>query len=149
MSDQIEERMYQLSEKELERVIKAAVVAAIRESKEEDKLPINDVNELDAAPMTFSLLNIILWSLLVPVGAVAFLFAVVSCSMIIQQGFQWLLFMLIVDSLGISVLSFCAARELFKTKKIEVLNTVFSAIMALASLIVAIIGTYFAYQALK
>ncbi len=141
--------MYQLSEKELESIIKAAVVAAIRESKEEDKLPINDVNELDAAPMTFSLLNIILWSLLVPVGAVAFLFAVVSCSMIIQQGFQWLLLMLIVDSLGIAVLSFCAARELFKTKKIEVLNTVFSAIMALASLIVAIIGTYFAYQALK
>ena len=148
MSKPEEEKTLSLSEKDLERIIKAAVVAAIRESKEEDKLPINEVNELEAAPMTFSLLSIILWGLLVPVGIVSALFTVVIFSMMIQQGFQWLLLMMIIDLLGISVLSFCSARELFKTKKIEVLNTVFSAIMALASLIVAIIGTYFAYKAL-
>ncbi|MBR5372282.1 MAG: hypothetical protein IK130_08705 [Oscillospiraceae bacterium] len=66
-----EKKTFNLSENDLERIIKAAVVAAIRESKEEDKLPINEVNELEAAPMTFSLLNIILCGLLVPVGIVS------------------------------------------------------------------------------
>ena len=68
--------------------------------------------------------------------------------MLVENGFSILTIIMGFDFGVIGVLCFFAARELQKTKKIEVLSTIFSAIMALSTLLVAMVSAYFAYKAL-
>lgn len=149
MSKQKETPTITMTEEQLERVIKTAVKNALYEMKNEEKdLPGLKVDELASAATTFNFLKLILAMLFVGLGFTSALIVWVSLSQMIQNGFQWSLGMVLFDFGFITIISVCAIVEIAKTKKLEVLNTIFSAIMALASLIVAIVGAVFAYKAL-
>lgn len=66
-----------------------------------------------------------------------------------QSGFSFGIFLFGAAFLFIGILAFVSMCEINKTKKIEVINTMLNATVSLSSLIVAIIGAYFAYKALK
>lgn len=149
MSKKEEATTITMTEEQLERVITKAVRAAIRASKDEDKLPGNQEDELKDAPVTYSMLILISEVFLGLIISIAILVLIACINIMYQNGFNFdiLLFGIIFTMIGL--FSFLAMRELNKTKKVEVLNTVFSAIMALSSLIVAIVGAYFAYKSTK
>ena len=149
MSKEKESPTITMTEEQLERVIKTAVKNALYEMKNEEKdLPGLKVDELASAATTFNFLKLILAMLFVGLGFTSALIVWVSLSQIIQNGFQWSLGMVLFDFGFIAIISVCAIVEIAKTKKLEVLNTIFSAVMALAGLIVAIVGAVFAYKAL-
>ena len=141
-----------MTEEQLERVIKSAVKNALYEMKKEEKeLPGLKEDERQEAPAFFSLLeniaSIFLVNVIVLSGALIYAFGKV----IIGQasiGVKAFSIICIFDILIIAVLAGKSIYEVQKTKKIEVLNSFFSAIMALAGLIVAIVGAVFAYKAL-
>ena len=55
---------------------------------------------------------------------------------------------IIIVAIVVLVISVSLCVEINKTKKMEVLNTIFSAIMALSTLLVAIVSAYFAYKSI-
>ena len=146
-----EEKPITLTASELESIICSAVKKALRDLEAEKELPVNEVDERKEARAFYSLLENI---------ATVFLGNVVVFSVILIYAFGKALFspvsgitklyyaVIIFDLLIIAILSGKSIYEVQKTKKIEVLNSFFSAIMALASLIVAIVGAVFAYKAL-
>lgn len=149
MSKQKEVPTITMTEEQLERVIKTAVKTALYEMKnEENELPGLQEDERKAAPASYSLIGIIASAFLSMVALFTGV-CVYACGKIwYENGFSWILLISMFDFVFITVLAVISAFEIYKTKKIEVLNTVFSAIMALASLIVAIVGAVFAYKAL-
>ena len=149
MSKQKDVPTITMTEEQLERVIKTAVKNALYEMKNEEKeLPGLQENELAAAPATFSLIGIISSAVLIFIVILSIL-VLVACIITAKQiGFNIYLFYFMAVSLCVGALSGVSWYEINKTKKIEVLNTVFNAIMAFASLIVAIVGAVFAYKAL-
>ncbi len=148
MSKQKEEKPITLTEEQLERIITTAVIKAMRQSKAEEELPINDKNELAEAPAFFSLLGI-LTSWLLVIFIIVTLVAAGACFLIaFQNGFNVYGLVLGLAFVFIAVLSGVAIYEIDKTKKIEVLNTVFNAIMAVAALIVAVVSAVYAYKAI-
>lgn len=149
MSKKKEPATITMTEEQLERVITKAVRAAIRASKDEDKLPGNEVDELQTAPATFSILVFISEIFMGLFIAMAILIVYTCVNVMIEKGFNIDILLLGICFIFIGIFSFLSIKEINKTKKIEILNTVFSAIMALSSLIVSIVGTYFAYKALK
>ena len=137
-----------MTEAQLERVIKTAVKTALRDLKEEDKLPGNQEDELQIAPATFSML-VVTYEIFLGLIILSAIFVVIACvNLMIQNGFNIDILLFALYFIFIVIFLFISIIEISKTKKIEVLNTVFSAIMALSSLIVAIVGTYFAYKAI-
>lgn len=138
-----------MTEEQLERIIRRAVRTAIRDSKAEDELPGNQEDELKTAPATFSMLVLISEIFLGIIIALAICVVYVCVKRMIQNEFDIYILLFALFFLFIGITSCMSIREISKTKKIEVLNTVFSVIMTLSSLIVAIVGTYFAYKALK
>ena len=149
MSKEKESPTITMTEEQLERVIKTAVKNALYEMKNEEKeLPGLQEDERKAAPASYSLIGIIASAFLSMVALFTGV-CVYACGKIwYENGFSWILLISMFDFVFITVLAVISAFEIYKTKKIEVLNTVFSAIMALASLIVAIVGAVFAYKAL-
>ncbi len=149
MSKQKEVPTITMTEEQLERVIKTAVKTALYEMKnEENELPGLQEDERKAAPASYSLIGIIASAFLSMVALFTGV-CIYACGKIwYENGFSWILLISMFDFVFITVLAVISAFEIYKTKKIEVLNTVFSAIMALASLIVAIVGAVFAYKAL-
>lgn len=143
-----EEKYFTLTEPQLQRIIETAVVNAMRELKEEDKLPGNEVNDREEEPEVFSLLENTATEILSLVILVCVLMIIAGIVTIVKNGFSILYLALGFDFGIIGWYSFRAIRELHKTKKIEVLNTIFSAIMALASLTVAVASAYFAYKSI-
>ncbi len=152
MSKQKETTTITMTEEQLKSIISEAVLKAIRQSKAEEELPINDENELEKAPASFALMGTLATGFLITLSAYSCIF-IYGCGTVLFQPVTWYvkLFALIAmfDFIGIIILSISSIRELFKTKKIEVINSVFNAIMAISGLIVAIVGAVFAYQALK
>lgn len=144
-----EEKTVTLTASELENIIRSAVKNALRDLKEEEKLPVNDVNEKDSAPASFSLLELIATTVLWMFAVFAGVCVYASGKMLYENGFSLLVLICLIDFVFITVLAILSARELYKTKKIEILNSVFSAIMAFSTLLVAIASAVFAYQALK
>ena len=149
MSKKKEETTITMTEDQLERVIKTAVKTALRDLKAEEELPGNQVNELDAAPVTFSAIQYISSLFLIAVIFFFILFSIACLIVLFSEPFNPLALVFLIYSILIIITSVLSAVEINKTKKIEVINTFFSAIMALSSLIVAIVGTYFAYKALN
>lgn len=149
MSKKKEETTITMTEDQLERVIKTAVKTALRDLKAEEELPGNQVNELDAAPVTFSAIQYISSLFLIAVIFFFILFSIACLIVLFSEPFNLLALVFLIYSILIIITSVLSAVEINKTKKIEVINTFFSAIMALSSLIVAIVGTYFAYKALN
>ncbi len=149
MSKQKDVPTITMTEEQLERVIKTAVKNALYEMKNEEKeLPGLEEDERKAAPASFSLIGTIASSFLTMVAIFTGL-CVYACGKVwYENGFNWILLIFMLDFLFITILAVISAFELYNTKKIEVLNTIFSAIMALAGLIVAIVGAVFAYKAL-
>ena len=149
MNKQKEVPTITMTEEQLERVIKTAVKNALYEMKNEEKeLPGLEEDERKVAPASFSLIGTIASSFLTTIALFTGL-CVYACGKVwYEKGFNWILLILMLDFVFITVLAVVSAFELYKTKKIEVLNTIFSAIMALAGLIVAIVGAVFAYKAL-
>lgn len=149
MNEIKEEKTITMTEEQLEKVIKTAVKTALRDLKEEEELPGNEVNELKEAPATFSLIttiaNLFLFFIIV------FIISLMGFCLylIAQDGFSFFKLEMLILFLILGVLTGISMWEVNKTKKIEVINTIFSSIMALSSLIVAIIGAVFAYKALK
>ena len=137
-----------MTEAQLERVIKTAVKTALCDLKKEDELTRNKVDELKNAPVTFSLLQCISLLFLFSV-AIIFIIVAFVCIKLLLKAFNDILFGIVIFSILIVISSVLSAAEINRTKKIEVINTVFNAIMALSSLIVAVVGTIFAYKALK
>lgn len=138
-----------MTEAQLERVIKTAIKTALRDLKEEDELPGNEVDELQAAPITFSLLGLIPVIFLSLIISISILFIIMCGKIMFQSGFSFGIFLFGAAFLFIGILAFVSMCEINKTKKIEVINTMLNATVSLSSLIVAIIGAYFAYKALK
>ena len=149
MNEIKEEKTITMTEEQLERAIKMGVKTAVRELKKEAKLPGNEVNDLKDAPFTYFSIQIIsIVFLLMVIG----LFGCISIACIIvmfTKPFNIYILAFLIYSILITVTSGLSVLEIYKTKKAEVLNTFFSAIMALSSLIVAIVGTYFAYKSTK
>lgn len=137
-----------MTEAQLERVIKMGVKTALRELKAEEELPGNEVDELKNAPATFSALQNISLLFLIVVGVFFGCVAFACIKLLISKALNIFLLAFLIYSILIVITSVLSAVEINKTKKIEVINTFFSAIMALSSLIVAIVGTYFAYKAI-
>lgn len=138
-----------MTEAQLERVIKTAVKTALRDLKEEEDLPGNEVNELKAAPASFTLIAIFTIVLLIIIFAFSAI-SVVSCiRLMIQNGISLSLIMTTIFFVFISAASIISYKEILNVKKLEVLNTIFSAITTVSNLIIAIVGAYFAYKALK
>ena len=148
MSDKKDDKTITMTEEQLERIIRTAVRNALRDIKEEEDLPGNQVDEREIAPASFSLLELLsTWILYMVV--VFSIFMVIGCiSAFINTGFNICVLMIFFFFLMIGIMSFLSIRELEKTKKIEVLSTIFSAIMALSTLLVATVSAYFAYKAL-
>ncbi len=143
-----EEKQITLTASELENIIRSAVKNALRDLDAEKDLPVNDVNERNVAPASFSLLEAIattaLWLFAVFTGV-----GVYVCGKIMYEtGFSWIALLYLFDLGFITILAVAAAFELYRTKKLEVLNSVFSAIMAFSTLLVAIASAVFAYKAL-
>lgn len=149
MSKKKEPATITMTEAQLERVIKTAVKTALRDLKEEEDLPGNEVNELKAAPASFTLIAIFTIVLLIIIFAFSAI-SVVSCiRLMIQNGISLSLIMTTIFFVFITVASIISYKEILNVKKLEVLNTIFSAITTVSNLIIAIIGAYFAYKALK
>lgn len=148
MSECKDEKTITMTEEQLERIIRSAVRSAIRDVKAEDELPGNEVDEREAAPASFSLLELLSAGILSVVVLFSVLFVIACIKLFIDTGISLVGVMLLFIFGMIGVLSLFAIRELQKTKKIEVLSTIFSAIMALSTLLVAIVSAYFAYRAL-
>lgn len=148
MKSEKDETVITLTEEELERIIKTSIKVAMNELKEEEKLPGNEVDEREQTPASFSLLeNISGWILW---GVIIFsALAIIACiNMLFTNGFDFLPIIMACDFGVIISLCVSAFREIQRTKKLEVLNTIFSAIMALSTLLVAIISAYFAYRSI-
>lgn len=142
------EKTVTMTEEQLERVIRTAVRSALRDMKAEQELPGNEVDEREAAPASFSLLELLSTGILSVVVMFSILVVIACIKLFIETGitFVGIMFLFIFGMIG--VLSFFTIKELQKTKKIEVLSTIFSAIMALSTLLVAMVSAYFAYKAL-
>ena len=148
MSEHKDEKTITMTEEQLERVIRTAVRSALRDVKAEQELPGNEVDEREAAPASFSLLEMLSTGILSTVIAFTVLAVIACIKLLIDNGFSILTFIMGFDFAVIGVLCFFAIKELQKTKKIEVLSTIFSAIMTLSTLLVAMVSAYFAYKAL-
>lgn len=142
------EKQITLTASELENIIRSAVKNALRDLDAEKDLPVNEVNEREVAPASFSLLELIattaLWLFAVFSGAGVYVCGKIMC----ETGFSWLALVCLIDFSFITILAVVSAFELYKTKKREILNSVFSAIMAFSTLLVAIASAVFAYKAL-
>lgn len=149
MSKKKEPATITMTEEQLERVITKAVRTAIRASKDEDKLPGNEVDELKAAPASFSLISIFTIALLIIICAFSAISAIACIKFMIQNGFSFNWLMMTLFFAFISVASIISYKEILNVKKLEVLNTIFSAITTVSNLIIAIVGAYFAYKAVK
>lgn len=149
MNEIKEEKTITMTEEQLERVITNAVRAAIRASKAEDKLPGNEVNELQSAPASFALMTIFTIVLLIIVCAFSAISVIACIKLMIQNGFSFDMLMIAVFFTFLSIASIISYKEILHVKKLEVLNTIFSAITTVSNLIIAIVGAYFAYMALK
>lgn len=138
-----------MTEAQLKEIIRSSIKTALRELKEEEKLPGNEVDELKTAPATYSMIILIsefFLGFIVTMGV----FVPIACGKLIyQNGFNFNILLFGICFIFIGIFAFMSIREINKTKKIEVLNTVFSALMALSSLIVAIVGAVFAYKSLN
>ena len=148
MNEKKEDKTITMTEQQLERVIKTAVKTALRELKKEEELPGNEVDELNRAPATFSLISLISTLFLGAIMSICLLTVVESIKLLVQNGFNIGGFILLLAFIIIGVLSFFSLIEINNTKKTEVISTLFSAIMAFSTLIVAIASAYFAYKAL-
>lgn len=148
MNEKKEDKTITMTEQQLERVIKIAVKTALRELKKEEELPGNEVDELNRAPATFSLISLISTFFLGAIMSICLLAVVGSIKLLVQNGFNIGGFILLLAFIVIGVLSFFSLIEINNTKKTEVISTLFSAIMAFSTLIVAIASAYFAYKAL-
>ena len=149
MSKEKETPTITMTEEQLERVIKLAVKQALYEMKNEEKeLPGLKEDELASAATTFNLLKFVLAVLFGGLGFTSALIVINAFSQMIQNGFQWQLGMTLFDFGGFVIISIVAIVEIVKIKKIEVFNSIFTALMALSTLIVAIASAVFAYKAL-
>lgn len=148
MSEKKEDKTITMTEEQLERVIRFAVKNALRDLKAEEELPGNEVDEREVAPASFSLLEMLSTGILSVVVFFSALVVIACIKMFIDTGFTLVGLMLLFSFAMIGIMSFLAIRELQKTKKIEVLSTIFSAIMTLSTLLVAMVSAYFAYKAL-
>ena len=152
MNNQTDEnKVVTMTEKQLEDVIRMAVKTAMHEFQTEKYLPVYEKDERQEAPAFFSLLENIASVFLLNIVVVSCIFIYAFGKIIFAQTpivAKVLSFICIFDILVIAVLAGKSIYEVQKTKKIEVLNSFFSAIMALAGLIVAIVGAVFAYKAL-
>ena len=149
MSKKKEPATITMTEEQLERVITKAVRTAIRASKDEDKLPGNEVDEIKEAPASFSLIAIFTIVLLIIICAFSLISAIVCIKLMIQSGFSFGRLMITLFFAFISIASIISYKEILNIKKLEVLNTIFSAITTVSNLIIAIVGAYFAYKALN
>ena len=149
MSKKKEPATITMTEEQLERVITKAVRTAIRASKDEDKLPGNEVDEIKEAPASFSLIAIFTIVLLIIICAFSLISAIVCIKLMIQSGFSFSRLMITLFFAFISIASIISYKEILNIKKLEVLNTIFSAITTVSNLIIAIVGAVFAYKALK
>ncbi len=148
MSERKDEKTITMTEEQLERIIRSAVRSALRDVKAEDELPGNEVDELQAAPATFSLLGLISTFFLGAIMLICIIVIIACLKVFTESGFSFVILIFGLAFLMIGVLSFLSMREINNTKKTEVISTLFSAIMALSTLIVAIASAYFAYKAL-
>ncbi len=149
MSKEKESPTITMTEEQLERVIKTAVKNALYEMKNEEKeLPGLEENELASAPATFSLIGLLSSALLFSIVIISALVIYVCVKMTFQIGFNIYLLEFGIVFLIVGILSGVSMYEINITKKTEVLNSVFNAIMAISGLIVAIVGAVFAYKAL-
>lgn len=149
MSKKKEPATITMTEEQLERVITKAVRTAIRASKDEDKLPGNEVDEIKEAPASFSLIAIFTIVLLIIICAFSLISAYFCIKIMIQSGFSFGRLMITLFFAFISIASIISYKEILNIKKLEVLNTIFSAITTVSNLIIAIVGAVFAYKALK
>lgn len=138
-----------MTEEQLERVITIAVKKAVNELNAEKELPGNQVNELKEAPATFSLVSFVVTLFLGGIVSIAVLFIIACVYLIYKNGFNIGILLLLLSFIIIGILAIVSMYEVDKTKKVEVINTVFNVATGLSSLIVAIIGAYFAYKGLK
>ncbi len=143
-----EEKNITLTESQLEKIIQSAVINAMRELKEEEKLPGNEIDERDAEPEVFDLLENTATQILGVVILLSIVMIVAGFIAFVKYQLNILYVSLCFDFGIVGWYSFRAIRVLHKTKRIEVLNTMFSAIMALATLTVAVISAVIAYKAL-
>lgn len=139
------EKTITLSETQLEKIIETAVVKAIRETKAEDQLPGNEVDERVSEPEVFDLLENTASSIMALVIVVSLIIIIAGIIEFVKSGFVYWYVMICLDLVVVVWYCISAIRALFKAKRIEVLNTIFSAIMAFSSLTVAVVSAYFAY----
>jgi len=138
-----------MTEEQLERAIKMGVKTALRELRDEKDLPGNGVDELNEAPATFTSLCIISAVFFVVILLISLIGIITCISIICQEGCSFGAIMVMLISVIITFFSGFSIYEIWTTKKIVVIQTVFSAIMAISSLIVAIVGAYFTYKSTK
>lgn len=148
MSEHKDEKTITMTEEQLERIIRSAVRSALRDVKAEDELPGNEVDELQSAPATFSLIGLISTLFLGAIMSICIVVIIACGKVILENGFSFGILIFGLAFIMIGILSFLSMREINNTKKTEVISTLFSAIMALSTLIVAIASAYFAYKAL-
>lgn len=148
MNEHKDEKTITMTEEQLERIIRKAVRGAMHDLKDEEDLPGNEVDELQAAPATFSLIGLISTLFLGAIMSICIVVIIACCKVFSESGFSFAILIFGLAFIMIGVLSFLSMREINNTKKTEVISTLFSAIMALSTLIVAIASAYFAYKAL-
>lgn len=148
MKSEKDETVITLTEDQLERIIKSAIKEAMNELKQEQDLPGNEVDEEEKTPASFSLLRNIASYLLVIAIIFFGLLIVVCIKEIINIRAIIIPIIMIIDCIIVIWGSVSIIKEMFKTKRLDVLNTIFSAIMALSTLTVTIISAFFAYQAI-
>lgn len=149
MINEKEEPTITMAEEQLERIIRTSIKTALRELKEEEKLPGNEVNEFKEAPASYSLITVFTIVILIIIFGLSSIAVIFFIKLMIDNGFSSKKLTAATLFLLISVATVFSYIELIKTKKVEVLNMIFTAITTVSNLIIAIVGVVFAYMALK
>ena len=144
-----DEETITMTQKQLERTIKTAVEQALRQIKSEKELPGNDVDELNNAPATFTSLCFISAAFLSVLFLISLIGIITCISIIYQDGCSFGAITVMLISAIIAIFSGASIYEVWKTKKIIVIQTIFSAIMTVSTLIIALVSAYFAYKSTK
>ncbi len=138
-----------MTEMQLERVIKTAVKTALRDLRAEEELQRNEVDELKEARATFTSLCFISSGFLLLLFVICIVGIITCISIMYQSSFGLGALIVMLFSAFMAILSGVSMYEIWTTKKIVVIQTVFTAIMATSSLIVSIVAAYFAYKSIK
>lgn len=134
-----------ITKAQLEKIITNSIKTALKEIKTEEA----QSSDIQKTPATFTLLYVVSFIIFLILGFFS-VAVIITCVYLMIQKSQYYgaCITILLFAIFVLIISVSLCVEINKTKRIEVLNTIFSAIMALSTLLVAIVSAYFAYKSI-